>query len=289
MKKLSILLVAVIVILGIAYPAYCSYVAGTIMKVPQLPVEGSPADEGLDYEDVEFFSSVDSIVLKGWYIPGNNSCIIIVNGGFQNRNDKVTGTLELTQDLSQYGYSILLFDLRGRGESEGKARTLMYVDKDVNGAISYVRNRGCTDICIIGFSAGAAALATTSVSADAMIFDSCFADVRDMFLRLVVDKGYPEFFGRLISPGTFLMARILYGYQAVNPVDKIKDVDCPILFIHGMEDEGVLPDNSIALYNSRNNPQDELCLVNGAGHTLSYRLNPLRYVSKVNQFLEVVR
>jgi hypothetical protein len=97
--------------------------ASACMRIPRLPLqESSPASVGLEFQNVSFTSRTDGVELKGWFLPASSdSVILIVNGGFQNRVDPIVGTLNLSRDLVNRGYNILLFDLRGRGESLGEA------------------------------------------------------------------------------------------------------------------------------------------------------------------------
>jgi pimeloyl-ACP methyl ester carboxylesterase len=113
------------------------------MEIPRFVVKGSPADVGLVYQDASFNSRTDGLRLKGWFIPGEGEkAVIVVHGGFQNRLDEVVGTLGLAKDLNAKGFGILLFDLRGRGESQGRGRTLTNVERDIGGALDYVKSLG---------------------------------------------------------------------------------------------------------------------------------------------------
>lgn len=275
--------IIVTVIVLLTYSGMSIYWATTAMKIPRIPLEDSPASVGLAYEDVSFPSRVDRVTLKGWYIPGGESCIIIVNGGHQNRVDPVIGTLELTRDLVDKGYSVLLFDLRGRGESEGKGLTLTHGDRDIVGAVDYAKSRVHT-VYIIGFSTGAADSILLPDGITAMVLDSCFANVHEMSVRGAVEKGYPKPLVKIFSPGVFLMARTIYGYQVVDPEDRIGDVTCPIFLIHGEEDS-IPPDDAYRLYDALDNPSDQLWVVRGADHCLAYKTNPVGYIDKVTTFL----
>jgi pimeloyl-ACP methyl ester carboxylesterase len=114
-----------------------------VMNIPRLPINGSPSSVGLTYSDVSFPARGDGVTLKGWYLPSQgNSIIIIVHGGFQNRIDFDVDTLGLALDLTERGYDLLLFDLRGRGESEGRGRSLSNIEQDIGGAIDYLNSKG---------------------------------------------------------------------------------------------------------------------------------------------------
>jgi hypothetical protein len=68
------------------------YVVGSIvggaaaMRIPRLPLVGSPAAVGLGYADVSFPARADGTLLQGWYIPAKGErVVIVVHGGIQNR------------------------------------------------------------------------------------------------------------------------------------------------------------------------------------------------------------
>ena len=140
--KVTAIVIAVILVLYIGLSVYGARAA---MEIPRLPLEAnsSPASIGLAYEDVSFTSRDDGVVLRGWYLPADrNSVIIVIHGGFQNRLDDSVNTLGLSRDLLEKGYDILLFDLRGRGESEGKGLALSNIERDIGGAVDYLKGEG---------------------------------------------------------------------------------------------------------------------------------------------------
>ena len=120
MPRLVKVFLRVVLGLIVLYVALCAMGAVLAMRIPRLPLKGSPASAGLTYTDVSFPSRNSNFTLDGWFIPGTgNKTIIIVHGGFQNRLDENVDTLDLTKSLVADGYNVLLFDLRGRGESQG--------------------------------------------------------------------------------------------------------------------------------------------------------------------------
>lgn len=133
----------VLAIVLAVYAGLSLFGAATAMEIPRLPLKSSPTAVGLTYEDVAFPSRDGEVTLRGWFIPaGGDRAIIIVHGGFQNRVDEVVGTLALARDLAQEGYNLLLFDLRGRGESEGRGHSLSHTEPDIGGALDYLKGRG---------------------------------------------------------------------------------------------------------------------------------------------------
>jgi alpha-beta hydrolase superfamily lysophospholipase len=285
------IVVITVAVLLMGYLAVSAYIARFIMKVPRLPLGATPASVGLAYQDVSFPSRIDRLALKGWYIAGKKTfTIIIVTGMHQNRVDYEIGVLNIARDLVSRGYSILLFDLRGRGESEGKGVLLTMAERDIGGAVDYIKGRGCPagQIVFIGFSAGAASsiIFTSQECIAAVVSDSCFADVVNTFIgKGVSASGMPRWLIKFFGLGTLLMSRIVYGYRKVNPVDRVSAVACPILFIQGGKDDLVSVREAHRLIKASGNPSNELWLVPDAGHTLSYSTDPDGYIDRVASFL----
>ena len=169
----------------VVYVGTSMFGASACMQIPRLPLVGSPAFVGLSFQDVSFTSRVDHVELKGWFLPSSNdSAILIVNGGFQNRLDPVANTLNLAHDLVNKGYNILLFNLRGRGESLGKGYSLSYEDRDIGGAIDYLNSKGYppSKIGILGDCSGAAntCIFASKEEVGGIVLDGCFTSVTDM-------------------------------------------------------------------------------------------------------------
>jgi pimeloyl-ACP methyl ester carboxylesterase len=118
----------------------------------------SPADLGLPYEDVTFRTS-DGLILSGWYIPSRNGAAIIAAHA---RNGNRTSMIYHAGFLAQHGYGVLLFDLRGHGDSEGKLWLYGWQGhRDVLGALAYLQNRSDVApnrIGAVGLSAGGEAV-----------------------------------------------------------------------------------------------------------------------------------
>lgn len=259
------------------------------MQIPRLPLDASPASVGLAYQDVSFVSRVDHVMLKGWFLPASgDSVLVIVNGGFQNRVDPTVDTLDLAHDLVQKGYNLLLFDLRGRGESTGEGRSLSNIDKDLGGAIDYVKSRGypAGKIGIIGFCSGAAnaCLFASQESIGGLVLDGCFTSVRDMVNNQASTRGIPRIPVDVFVPGVQLAARVFYGYKAVNPIDVVNKIRCPILFIHEEDDDLISTVDDLELAGKSGSPTNTLWQVEGTAHSRAYQTHPAEYVARVDAF-----
>ena len=294
-KKKRIIITSGIVVVMLVLVVYIGgsiYFANSMMTVSRTPLDKSITPEGLIYEDISFTSRNDGVNLKGWYILGDTEfTVLIVNGGGNNRVDQGVGTLEICGDLIQRGYNVLIFDMRGRGESEGEGLFLTNVEHDIGGAVDYIKSRGIPDdnIGILGFSLGAISsiIIASESNVACLVSDSAFAYVSDAFLRKVPKQfGVPKLLVQIVNPGAFLMAKLIYGYEVRNPSDKVKNVECPTLFIQGDSDDLAYVEDTYKLLKASNNPLDEIWVLPGVGHTQGYKLDPAAYIDKVSAFFD---
>jgi len=285
---------AIIVALAIAFLAISGFLGRSMTKVERVPIEGSPALLGLRYEDVSFSSRADELTLHGWYLPVENSeqIVIMVHGAEQNRADPNVKMLDIASGLVERGYNVLMFDLRGHGESEGDMMSAGYHEKrDLLGAIDYEKGRGFERIGVLGFSMGAATtLMATAENADidAVVADSSFADLKDMI--------EPEFskrtkFPKLLLPGLLFMVKTMYGvdFNAIKPADLVSEIaPRPMFFIHGELDEVIPLEHAYKLHEASQNPQNQLWVVPQAGHVGSYAIHPEEYMNRITAFFNGV-
>ena len=111
-----------------------------IAHPPRFPVCCfTPADLGLTYETISFPAS-DGAQLSGWYIPSQNgAAVIMVHANAGNR----TGVIYHADVLAKQGYGVLLFDVRGFGESAANQFPIPPggMAEDVLGAVAFLQNR----------------------------------------------------------------------------------------------------------------------------------------------------
>jgi uncharacterized protein len=171
----------------------------------------TPADLGFSYETITF-PATDGTKLSGWYIPSKNGAAVIAvhaNGG--NR----TGVMYHAQILAQQGYGVLLFDVRGFGESEGSL--IPYPEggmaEDVIGAVRYLQNRPDIEagrIGALGLSMGAViVLRAAAESAD---IQAVVADGADEMLSIdeVADfKEMPSVLKQYFQAASLIAFRIM--------------------------------------------------------------------------------
>jgi hypothetical protein len=267
----------------------------TAMVIPRLPVAIPASDLRVAYEDVSFPTRTDNLTLKGWFLPGENEGVIaLVHGGFRNRIDDKMDTPGLARALVEKGYNVLLFDLRGRGESEGQGISLSYIDEDLGGVVDYLVSRGYTkeDICLMGFCSGAlmnCIYASHNNDVGSLILDGCFIDAGTMVSRQAQYIHLPGWVARVFIPGGTFFTWAMYGYHRVDPIDVIQDVECPIFFIHEEFDEFTTMEETQRLFSRSVNPANQIWEASGATHSQGFIVHPEEYTAQVDNFLQGLR
>jgi len=267
------------------------YAAYSMTKVVRAPFEKKPDNLGLKYEDVSF-SSRDGLTLSGWWLAAGDSSrvVVMIHGANGDRADVGIKMLDIAREMVKAGYNVLMFDLRGHGQSEGKHISLGYYEqRDLLGAIDYVKQRGMNKICVIGFSMGAATALMTVANCeqiDAIVADSSFAYLAD-----IVE---PQFSKRSSLPKLFIpvilfVAKRIHGIDLSmpKPVDAIRQfTKPPVLIIHGGKDNTVPVEHASILSRASPNPDTRLWIVPEAEHIGSYRARPKEYITQVLSFFD---
>ena len=130
-------LTVVLVVVSLVYAGISWFVADRLTRPERYPLSSDPGDFGLDYESVEFESAEDGLTLRGWWIPSqdNDRAIILVHGrnsnrtGFNPQPGIPGGLLVQAVGIVERGYSVLSFDLRGHGQSDGDRYSLGPLEK----------------------------------------------------------------------------------------------------------------------------------------------------------------
>ena len=280
---LALIIAAVAVVMGISF-----YSAHSMTKFEVVPIETNPADYALPYEDISF-TSRDGLTLKGWWVESgkDQSVIIIVHGSEGNRVQPPEKMLGITKELFNNNYNVLMFDMRGHGESEAKHVSAgLYEKYDLLGAIDYAKRRGMKKIGVIGFSLGAAtSLMTLSETNEiiAVVADSGYADLTDVIKS---EFGKRSNLPRFFIPVILFLARTIYNvdFTAVKPIEAVRETDIPVFIIHGQQDEMVPVAHAYRLAEALKNPDSLLWVLPDAKHSNPYLVRPKEYMEKVLSF-----
>ena len=254
-------------------------------------VQGTPADLGLRYEEVQFLTA-DRLTLRGWFMesPGARATVILVHDLEATRADPAHGLLNLTHDYVRRGVSVFTFDLRGHGESAGRRDSFGLNERlDVLAAVAFVRRRtGAQPVLLHGFGFGGAlaiSAAARNTDVTAVIADSSFLTMRQYLRSRWRNVPAPLF--AIVT----LLARRVFGadINALQPVKSIAQVTAPILLIHNEGDERVPVAHALNLAAASLDGRDQVwVLPDRHGHATAYLDAPDAYLRRVLETIEEV-
>jgi pimeloyl-ACP methyl ester carboxylesterase len=131
------------------------YIVTITQPAPSVVGDPPQNNNGREYQPVTLFNEQDDIRLSGWYLPSENGATVILLHGFGGNRLDMKARADV---LARHGFGVLMYDLRGHGESEGDVRAFGWQDvEDVKSALEFLSNREEVDpnkIGILGFSIG---------------------------------------------------------------------------------------------------------------------------------------
>lgn len=244
-----------------------------LIYFPMRELEGTPAEMGLDYEDVSLTTS-DGLRLHGWYVPAPSSrgTVLYFHGNAGNVSHR-TQSLWRFHDL---GVSTFIIDYRGYGQSEGEpSEEGTYIDAEA--AWDYLRterNEPAERILLYGRSLGGAVAVELAARHDpaGLIVDSSFTSIPDLAKKL-----YP--FLRFLPLRTICRHR----YESI---DRIADVQCPLLVLHSPDDRMIPISHGRRLADAAPKPG---CFVQTHGdHNESFEMSGDVIIPALREFLRDV-
>ncbi|MDA8244472.1 MAG: prolyl oligopeptidase family serine peptidase [Elusimicrobia bacterium] len=207
-------------------------------------------------------TTADGVKLDAWFVPreGSRKAVVICHGYPMDKSDVLGLTSYLNKD-----FNLLYIDFRAMGRSGGFFSTGGAREtRDVDAAVSWLKDDGMDSVGIYGFSMGAAtALLSTNPALKARVADSPFANLREAL------DGVFSPFGVLRRPlvgAMRLWGLLLTGsdIDEVSPEKSAASITTPVLLIHGDADETVNYSGSLRIKAA--NPAIELWIIKGAGH-----------------------
>jgi fermentation-respiration switch protein FrsA (DUF1100 family) len=268
-----------------------SVIAANILSTPQRIFDSKAVSAfSKTPEEVHFLTS-DGVEIAGWFLSSqlNKKAVILVHGMNSSRTAEFDGHFpEFAAGLNREGFTILMIDLRGHGQS-GKARFTFGITerRDVIAAVNWLKGRGYQpkSIGVIGVSMGAStAIGATAEDSDigALVTDSAYAEVYPVMQQNWSNvSGLPNIF----LPSTMMFGSWLTGYDLTTskPVNEIGSIaPRPVLIIHSRSDPFTPVNQAYALKSA--NPLSVYWEASATKHAESYNTNPQAYIRKVSDF-----
>jgi len=242
---------------------------------------------------VSFPARGDALRLTATYTETANaeSAIILVHGRNARRGEELRGdTSQLVAHFARLGFSVLLVDLRGHGDSANARLTFGVRERrDVLGAVDFLLARGYAPrrIGVLGASMGgvsAIGAAAHEPAIGAVVTDSAFCTLHDVlriqFVRLTRLPGW-------CLSGATMVASVLTGeklrhHTATHDMTRLRGR--PTLVIHARHDPFVPVSHAHALAHAGDT---QLWITDGTRHLSSYTDAPDEYARVVGEFFQL--
>ncbi|SOB94081.1 hypothetical protein SAMN05880501_101751 [Ureibacillus xyleni] len=217
-----------------------------------------------------------------------NNTIIICHGVTENKINSV----RYARMFERLGFNSFVFDHRRHGESGGKTTSYGYYEKfDIAAVVSTVKSIVGSEavLGIHGESMGAASMilyaGLVEDGADFYIADCGFSNFSELIAQIVKKETILRTKLPVRLADFFLRLRDGYSLKSVTPKEAVKNIQSPMLFIHSMEDDFILPYMTKEMYEEKSEPK-MLKLFEKGAHAQSFNQNQQEYEEIVSEFLQ---
>ncbi len=232
--------------------------------------------------------SFDGFNLVGYFLPANSDKVVLVVHGFAESHWQMQKYAEY---FHQKNFNVLAVDNRAHGKSEGGNIGFGFLEgRDIVKWVEFINKKiPNAKIILFGLSMGGTAVCFASgthelKNVQAVISDCAFANASNQIDHIL--KKY-KLSLKILKKHLYSYAKRLYGLDVmqIDATRCVKDTKVPILFIHGLADEFVLPENLEVLYNSTPQNLRDKYLVEEAEHIMSYPVAGVLYEKKISDFI----
>jgi hypothetical protein len=241
-------------------------------KYPKGNYHGELGSSGR-FEDV-YFPATDGKKLHGWFFQGAGTQTIIVNHG---KTGNITDLERLIVLLVETGASVLIYDYRGFGRSEGSPSLKVICEDGIAAYKWLVETKKTAPENIIAYGeslgGGVACYLAEHTEIGGLILQSVFGGLRKISIEnMPVLRFYPD----------FLYPKFFKNSVAVSRFSK------PVLLLHGALDEDICIEHSHDLLAAANQPKELVILPNTLHDEISEQDSEL-FLQTVRSFLSSLK
>ncbi len=234
--------------------------------------------------------SPNGYTIKGIYFkPLNTSnTMIVCHGVTENK----VNSIKYVRLFERLGFNTVVYDHRRHGETGGETTSYGYYEKfDLQAVLHHIKEQ-LDNNAVIGVHGESMGAATTLLyagtledEADFYIADCPYSDFSEQLYYLLTKQ--TPFRSTLAVRLADLFLRLREGYWLKNiaPRTAVTNIKKPVLFIHSLPDDFILPGMTIELYRLKNGPKT-LKLFEEGEHAQSFNKNPQEYEETVRSFLQ---
>ncbi|HEX8287970.1 MAG TPA: alpha/beta hydrolase [Pyrinomonadaceae bacterium] len=252
---ISLVLIPVFVYLGLSVLVY--FYAERLIFQPQTPLYRDSS------EIIKLTTSDNEKISAKFYENPNARYVILFSHG--NAED-IGGLDSILKDFQKSDFAVFSFDYRGYGTSEG-APTEEKAYRDIEAAYAYLINE-------LKFPP-----------------EKIIAHGRSLGGAVAINLASRKKSGGLIVESSFVSAyRVLtkiqiFPFDQFQSIKRIRDVNCPVLIIHGRKDDIVPFWHGEKLYAAAKDPKFSFW-IDTAGHNNVYSTSKTAYLQAIRDFAD---
>ena len=227
-NKILLSILALIVLIWLTLGAAGVYIA----TMPHSEAVGDRDEIGGSPVESVRIRTGDGLTLAAWLVKSNpDQAVIFLHGISANRRQGISRAA-FYQEL---GYSVLLLDARGSGESDPAPVTIGWTErKDLIAAYAFLRERGYKRIAAHGISMGAATIAYALPEIqdfDFIVLESCYDTLDNAWRNRLAMFNVPH--AITLPMRLFMHARTGAPVRRLQPVDYMQYCTMPALIMAG--------------------------------------------------------
>tara|TARA_B100001971_G_C18228162_1_gene562018 strand:- start:670 stop:1479 length:810 start_codon:yes stop_codon:yes gene_type:complete len=222
-----------------------------LMYFPEVVSDMRPQKYGLVMEVVET-TTKDGLVLNHWFSKPKDNMPVVVY--FHGNAGYIGGRNERARMLQDLGFGVFLAEYRGFGSNPGAPAENGLI-MDAYSVMDKIKELGDYDVVLYGESLGTGVSVQTAAKYDvkAVVLEAPYSSTsdvaKDKYMFLPVD---------LLMKDTF------------KSTDYIKNINAPVLIMHGADDITIPPKFGERLYNAAIEPK-KFHLFDGQNHVLYFK------------------
>ncbi|PXY43432.1 alpha/beta hydrolase [Flavobacterium hydrophilum] len=224
--------------------------------------------------------------IECWLIktPNSKGTVILFHG----YNSEKSAMIQKSDEFIKLGYSTMLVDFMGSGNSEGNQTTIGYKEaEEVKICFDYMSQKGEKNIYLFGTSMGAVAIM------------KCINDSKIHPKGIIIECPFGSMyqtvcarFKKMHAP-TFPMAGILLFWGGIqngfwgfghNPSEYAKNINCPSLLLYGENDKSVSGNETHEIYLNLKGMK-ELKIFKNTGHENYLIKNKEEWTKSISSFV----
>ena len=225
--------------------------------------------------------------IECWLIKNEKSKGTIIL--FHGYGSEKSSLISKSDEFLKLGYSTMLVDFMGSGNSEGNQTTIGYKEaQEVKSTFDYLNKKGEKNIYLFGTSMGAAAIMKSindyRIEPKGIIIECPFGSM----YQTVCAR-----FNKMNAP-TFPMAGILLFWGGIqngfwgfshNPAEYAKNINCPTLLLYGEKDKSVSQKEIKEIFANLKGPK-KLTIYKKTGHENYLIKNKPEWIRNITAFIQ---